>query len=289
MNAREIKFNWLGSGALACLWRRCRGWIPHVIGVALILASAVTVMAAGVEQSPDQLTTLSVLPTPTTGPSPAPSGGFYYTVQRGDTLFSIALRFGTTVQAIVNANGIINPNQIFYGQVFWIPSGGGGGAAGSGTYIVQRGDTLCSIARRFGTTYLALAAANGLHSPYRIYVGQRLVIPGRGTVVPSSPGVYIVRAGDTLYSIARRFGTTYLALAAANGLHSPYRIYVGQRLVIPGRGTVVPPSQKVYFVQAGDTLWSIALRYGTTPQAIAAANGLWNLNLIYVGQRLVIP
>jgi LysM repeat protein len=233
MNAREIKFKWLGSVGLARLWSGCRGWIPHVASVALVLASAVTVLAAGIERSPDQLTMLSVVPTPTTVPSSSPSGGFYYTVQRGDTLFSIAVRFGTTVQAIVNANGIINPNQIFYGQVFWIPSGSGG-TTGSGTYVVRRGDTLYSIARRFGTTYLVLAAANGLHSPYRIYVGQRLVIPGQGTAVP-------------------------------------------------------PPSQRVYIVRAGDTLWSIALRYGTTPWAIAAANGLWNLNLIYVGQRLVIP
>jgi len=100
---------------------------------------------------------------------------------------------------------------------------------------------------------------------------------------------YIVQRGDTLYSIARRFGTTYRALAALNGLRYPYTIYVGQRLTISGSGAPTPPSQRIHIVQRGDTLWSIALRYGTTPWAIAAANGLRNLNLIYVGQRLVIP
>ncbi|MEE8392488.1 MAG: LysM domain-containing protein, partial [Anaerolineae bacterium] len=140
----------------------------------------------------------------------ADDDGFYYTVQPGDTLSRIAWRFGITVQAIVQANGIVNPNQIFYGQVFWIPSSSGG-SPGSTVYIVQRGDTLYSIARRFGTTYQALATLNGLHSPYTIHVGQRLIVSGSGTPGPTPPPsqkVHIVQAGDTLYAIALRYGTT---------------------------------------------------------------------------------
>jgi len=251
MNTHRAKFKFRGAEALWGLWGRCvqishallRQWVPGVgiIAMALVLTGAATALAAGSERAPDQLMAQSPLPTPTftpvptavpTTPTPAPSSGFYYTVRPGDTLYSIARRFGTTVQAIVQANGILNPNQIFSGQVFWIPSSSGG-LPGSSTYIVQR--------------------------------------------------------GDTLYSIARRFGTTYRALAALNGLRYPYTIYVGQRLTISGSGAPTPPSQRIHIVQRGDTLWSIALRYGTTPWAIAAANGLRNLNLIYVGQRLVIP
>jgi LysM repeat protein len=212
-------------------------WLPGVSAAVVILAlvGSATALAAGSGRTPVSLVADSPLPTPTN--TPVPSSGFHYTVRRGDTLSSIARRYGTTVQAIVQANGIVNPNLIFYGQRLWIPSGTG---------------------------------------------------PGPGPGPGPAPAVYIVRAGDTLYAIARRYGTTYQALAALNGLHYPYTIYVGQRLLISGSGAP-PASGRIHIVQRGETLWAIALRYGTTPWAIAAANGLWNVNLIYVGQRLVIP
>jgi LysM repeat protein len=105
-------------------------------------------------------------------------------------------------------------------------------------YVVRRGDTLFSIARRFGTTIGAIAQANGLSNPRYILAGQRLIIPG--TCLPyappsAAPGatVYIVRPGDTMYSIARRYGTTVTAIARTNGIANPWRIWAGQRLVIP--------------------------------------------------------
>jgi LysM repeat protein len=108
-------------------------------------------------------------------------------------------------------------------------------------YIVRRGDTLFSIARRFGTTIEAIAQANGLSDPRYIRAGQRLIIPGAypACLPPSAVSwstVYIVRPGDTLYSIARRYRTTVAAIASANGIPDPRRIWVGQRLVIPTCG-----------------------------------------------------
>lgn len=96
--------------------------------------------------------------------------------------------------------------------------------------------------------------------------------------------IYTVRAGDTLSAIARQYGTTVQAIMAANGLTST-RIYVGQRLVIPD-GTTPQPVR--YQVQWGDTLTKIAQRFGTTVQAIVAANGLPSTR-IYAGQWLTIP
>ena len=156
------------------------------------------------------------------------------------------------------------------------------------TYVVRTGDTLWSIARRFGTTVQAIIQANGIINPNYIRIGQVLCIPG-GTPPPTPPPtIYIVQPGDTLWSIARRFGTTVEAIAWVNGIINPWYIYIGQRLVIPG-GIEPPPSQVVYTVRWGDTLWSIARRFGTTAWAIALANNLWNPNFIYVGQRLIIP
>jgi LysM repeat protein len=112
-----------------------------------------------------------------------------------------------------------------------------------GSYVVQRGDTLGNIAARMGVSVSALAQANGIRNANLIYVGQVLVIPGKsGSVTPkqstkttSVGSVYVVRRGDTLGSIAARYGTSVSALMAANGIQNPNRIYVGQRLYVKGR------------------------------------------------------
>ena len=103
------------------------------------------------------------------------------------------------------------------------------------TYIVQRGDTLYSLARRFGTTVQAIAQWNNIVNPSRIYVGQRLTIYSYTTVPPVPPGCgsHIVQRGETLYSLARRYGTTVWTLAMINSLPNPNVIYAGQRLILP--------------------------------------------------------
>jgi LysM repeat protein len=102
---------------------------------------------------------------------------------------------------------------------------------------------------------------------------------------------HVVRPGENLYRIALRYGTSVSAIAAANHIANPNLIYVGQRLIIPS-GHVPPPApcvQARYYVRTGDNLYRIGLRFGVSAQSIAAANGIANLNRIYVGQLLVIP
>lgn len=115
----------------------------------------------------------TVAPRPTVPASPAPAGDVYHTVQPGENLFRIALRYGTTVEAIVAANHLPDQHSIRVGQELRIPVESG---SDSNTYIVQRGDTLYSIARRFDTTVETLAALNGIASPYTIEVGQTLIV-----------------------------------------------------------------------------------------------------------------
>lgn len=116
------------------------------------------------------------------------------------------------------------------------------------TYVVQRGDTLFAIGRRFGVNPYDIARANNIVNPGLIRVGQRLIIPTGGgnpivpTPVPGTPGgatIYTVQRGDTLYRIARRFGTTVGAIAVANNLSYTNLIFIGQTLIIPA-GPIAP-------------------------------------------------
>ncbi|WP_214817986.1 LysM peptidoglycan-binding domain-containing protein [Exiguobacterium sp. s59] len=106
----------------------------------------------------------------------------------------------------------------------------------------------------------------------------------------STNKTYTVKSGDTLYSIARTYGVTVSALAAANNITNYSLIYVGQVLIIPGTTVTPPPTTTVkYTVKSGDTLYKIATMYNTTVAKIAAANNITNINLISVGQVLIIP
>jgi LysM repeat protein len=228
---------------------------------------------------------------------PVHAQGQVHVVQRGETLSSIAARYGTTAQAIASANGLKNPNFIYAGQRLIIPTGGGGGraTAAGGTYTVRPGDSLYAIALQHGTTVAALMKANGLTTSV-IYAGQRLVIPGGGSSTggsgqASSGGsgqtssgaqVYTVRRGDTLASIAYRYGTTAQAIANANGLANPNYIYPGQRLRIPAGGSAAAPAapaaggakrivvdlseQRMYVYQNGQLLWNWVISSGKPGQ-----------------------
>ena len=134
------------------------------------------------------------LPAPTSAPTeppataaPAesesgqPAGTVTHVVQAGENLFRIALRYNTTVQAISEANGIANPQQIYVGQQLTIPSAGSAPApqpSGDGaTYVVQPGDNLFRIALKYNLSYLYLAQYNGISNVGQVYVGQVLRIP----------------------------------------------------------------------------------------------------------------
>lgn len=164
--------------------------------------------------------------------APPPGGACTYTVRYGDTLFSIARRFGVPVGQIARANSIRNINHIYVGQRLFIPNCRQQGPQ-CPSYVVRRGDTLTSIAYRFGTSVQTIVRQNGIRNPSRIFVGQRLVIcPGHTGQFPAAR-YYVVRRGDTVSAIAYRFGTTPGAIIAANNLRYPWRIFPGQRLRIP--------------------------------------------------------
>lgn len=154
----------------------------------------------------------------------APSGDtVYYTVRYGDTLSEIASKYGTTYQHLANMNGISNPNLIYPGQVLIIAKGNASQGTVSATYTVRSGDCLSVIGARLGVSWQSIAQANGIKSPYTIYPGQVVRIPG-GTYGDT----YTVRSGDCLSKIGERFGIDWRDIANKNGIGSPYTIYPGQ-------------------------------------------------------------
>ncbi len=216
---------------------------------------------------------------------PAYAQGQVHIVRQGETLSGIAARYGTTPQAIAQANSLRNPNLIYAGQRLTIPGGGGGAAGAGGTYIVRPGDTLSAIAARHGTTVNAIVAANGLANANTIYAGQRLIIPSGGGGSQAGAGtLYTVQRGDTLAAIAYRYGTTAWAIANANGLANPNYIYPGQRLRIPtGSGTapnagggkriVIDLSeQRMYVYENGQLLWKWVVSTGRPGQETAVGH-----------------
>jgi LysM repeat protein len=189
-------------------------------------------------------------------------------VQNGDTVGRLATLYGSTIEAIVEANGLNQFAFIRVGQQLIVPvrlaapatstptntpevvivvtatPGTTAPVAESNVYVVQPGDTLSQIAGRYNTTVATLAQLNGIVNPNIIRVGQRLVIPVPGGTTPPPPGnptpvpstgarTYVVQPGDNLFRIALRYGIPMSTLIQANGINNPSRIFVGQQLVIP--------------------------------------------------------
>lgn len=190
--------------------------------------------------------------------------GSYHWVRPGDTLSEIAVWYGTTVHALMYANGIQNPNHIYVGQKLYIPDGYGhpgpghpgkpphGGPKCAFYHTVQYGQSLAAIANYYGVNLWTLAQVNAIYNTNHIFAGQILCIPG-GYAPPPPP---------------------------------PHKPPPGPP---SGPPPGPPPGQCTYIVRPGDTLAKIAYWYGTTVEKLVYLNNLWNVNQLYVGQLLIVP
>ena len=181
-----------------------------------------------------------------------------HTVVSGDTLFSIAQRYGVDMNAIIQANNIENPSRILRGQVLIIPGLSVPDdsaqvqnplvAATPLVHVVQRGESLGAIARQYGTTVEQILQANTIANPNRIFPGQSLNIwvspevaqqtaaPAPQQPVQPAPTTnisYTIQPGETLGMIAQRYGMSWTTLAQMNGIYDPDRVLAGQTIIVP--------------------------------------------------------
>lgn len=203
-----------------------------------------------------------------------------YTVKSGDSLWAIAKRYGITVDELKRANNLTS-NTLSIGQKLTIPSKETVTPSQDYTlYTVKSGDNLYSIARRYGLTMNELMEYNNLATTL-LSIGQVLKIPTKQTITPSET-TYVVKSGDSLYSIARKYNTTVNDLMKYNNLTSNL-LSIGQTLKIPTSESTITS----YTVKSGDTLYSIARKYNTTVDEIKRKNNLTS-NTLSIGQTLII-
>ncbi len=206
-------------------------------------------------------------------------GGTTHTVQAGENLFRIALRYGFTAEYLAAVNGITDPATIYVGQVLVIPDGSAPAATTPTT------DT---------TTYPQPEPAPA-------------AVETAPVAVAAAPVYHTVQPGETLASIARLYGLAWTDISTANGLANPNTIYSGQQIMIPGASSpataaVAPPvaetapavttdtsGTRTHTVQPGEHLARIASQYGISWPTIASANNITDPNTIFAGQVLVIP
>lgn len=195
----------------------------------------------------------------------------YYTVKKGDNLYSIAQKFNTSVNTLKEINNLGN-NTLSIGQQLLIPSNN---SNSENYYIVVSGDNLYSIARKYNTTVSEIMNLNNLTSA-NLKIGQKIMIPD--TSINDKSNYYEVKSGDTLYTIASKNNTSVSELKKLNNLDSNL-LTIGQKILLP--------SSNLYVVQKGDSLYSIAKKNNMSVDELIDLNDL-DSTLLSIGQELKI-
>ena len=167
-----------------------------------------------------------------------PQGSFSYTIRSGDTLFQLAQRFNTTVEAITRINPGINPNNLRVGQMICIPSTTTPPqptCPNGFFHTIRPGDTLFGLSQQFGVSVEAIMRANPGINPNNLQIGQRICMPGAVPPMPSCPNgfFYTIKAGDTFFSLSQQFGVSLDAIIRANPGVNPNMLQIGQIICIP--------------------------------------------------------
>lgn len=203
----------------------------------------------------------------------------YYIVKKGDSLWSIASKNGTTVDNIKRLNNLTN-NNLYIGQILKLNNEENeDNLKDKNIYTVKKGDSLWLIANKNGVSVDDIKNANNLTSN-TLQIGQILIIPDKKTSTKEI--TYVVKKGDSLWLIANKYDTTVEKIKSANNLINN-TLQIGQILTIPSSTEFF-----TYTVKKGDNLWLIAKNYNTTVDNIKKLNNLTS-NTLQIGQKLILP
>ena len=204
-----------------------------------------------------------------------------YTVQKGDSLYQIANKYGTTVLELKELNNLTS-NSLSIGQVLKLPDSKNDDLKETNIYTVQKGDSLYQIANKYNTTVDELKKINNLTNNI-LSIGQKITLPIKSNELPIEYDYYSVQKGDSLYQIAKKYNITTDELKKINSLTSNL-LSIGQQLKVP----LQEEQYTLYKVVKGDSLYQIAKKNNTTVNEIKNLNNLTN-NLLNIGQELKIP
>jgi len=234
-----------------------------------------------------------------------------YTVKTGDTLWTISRKTGVSIETITSINKLNNAANIYVGQKLRISNKENNENTNSIRYTVKSGDLLWKIAQKYNVTVQEIINLNNINSPYYIYIGQTILIPGEeeNNQPQNSYFYYTVKAGDILWNISQKYDTTVQKLVKLNNINNAYDLYVGRKLIVPLKENLptdnndndnndnnngnnndsryVPYS--FYKVKAGDHVWTIADKFGIKTSTLIKFNNIANINEIQAGEVLIIP
>ena len=238
-------------------------------------------------------------------------------VTKGDTLWSISQKYNTSLELILAYNNIKERDILSLGQIIKIPQNNFQ-TTDYIIHIVKKGETLWSIAQQHKLTVDSIVLTNNIGDLELISIGQQIKIPssknaiseknianqavisqynnGSNQTKRTDRIVHIVKAGDSLWGIAQRYGVSVVVITDVNNLKDKDLLSIGQRLEIPGVGGGVSDSNQkqeptiiTYTVVKGDTLWSISKRYDVKMSSIISTNNLKEISRLSIGQKLKLP
>ena len=230
-----------------------------------------------------------------------------YKVQRGDTLYSIAAQSKMSLSDLAELNQISSNSGVYVGQSIKVPAG----STVPETYVVQSGDSLSAIASKYNLSQDYLANLNGVGRNANVRIGQRLKLTGEvaevekeSTTTTAEKDIHVVKSGETLGSIAKKYHLQLSYLAALNELSTNASLRVGQRLKVDGdlptktttkadsspkKSSVSSKDTEKYTVKSGESLNLIASRVGISVSELASLNDLSPRTGLQVGQSILIP